>query len=226
MKVGQNLAWKFRGSHQYNTEDPPQSLRPTSRASTVIDAISQRSTTPRPTSTSPGRGTNRYNSSDGRRFGPRSVSPLPPKSPTRNTPSLPSMDDELALEVQMHNSLSDSSLREDDDPSPLPYSTRQPFVPTGSMDSMSRLPNSTTSSVEPLSIKKKSSTRSSTYNSSRKSYTRTSPLFKTTARIVSPRKVSPQIRTTRAVHASHSAQVDLADELLGISLSTKEDVRM
>jgi hypothetical protein len=42
---------------------------------------------------------------------------------------------------------------------------------------------------------------------------------------VSPRKVSPQIRIPRVAHASHSPQVDHADELLRISLSTKDDVR-
>ncbi|OAX44507.1 hypothetical protein K503DRAFT_861342 [Rhizopogon vinicolor AM-OR11-026] len=208
-------------------EDPPQSLRPMSRASTVGDAASQRSTTPRPTSVSPGRRTRRSNSQCsfvGTRFGPRSISPLPPKSPIRDALTLPSMDDELALEAQIPTS-HDSSLLEDDCPSPLPRSRRQPFVPTGNMDSTPRPSNATTGSVEPLSIKKKSSTRSSTYNQTRKSsYTRTSPLSKTTARIVSPRKVSPQIRTTRIIHASHSPQADHADELLGISLSTKEDL--
>ncbi|KAG0709787.1 hypothetical protein DFH29DRAFT_885797 [Suillus ampliporus] len=207
-------------------DDPPQPLRPTSRASTVMDAASQRSTTPRPTSTSPGRGmgrSNSLNSGDGRRFGPRSISPLPP-NPTSTAPVLPSMDDELALEAHIHAFQDDSSLVEDDIPSPLPRSRRQPFVVTGNMDSTPKPPNSTTGSVEPLSIKKKPSTRSSTYTPSRKSYTRNSPLSKTTARIVSPRKVSPQIRTTRITHAFHSAQVDHADELLRISLSTKDDV--
>lgn len=203
-------------------------MRPTSRASTVRDATSQRSTTPRSASASPSRGIRRSNSQSsygGRLFGPRSISPLPPKSPTLNTPSLPSMDDELALEAQIRTSR-DSFLREDDGSSPLPRSRRQTFVLTGNMESTPKLPNPTAGSVEPLSIKKKSSTRSSIHNQSRKSYTRTSPLSKTTARIVSPRKVSPQIRSTRIVHVSHSAQADLADELLGISLSTKEDVRM
>ncbi|KAG1752636.1 uncharacterized protein EDB91DRAFT_1103601 [Suillus paluster] len=208
-------------------DDPPQPLRPTSRASTVRDAASQRSTTPRPTSTSPDRRSGRSNSphsGDGRRFGPRSISPLPPKSLTSTAPGLPSMDDELALEAHLHIFHNDSSLVEDDVPSPLPRSRRQPFVVTGNMDSTPRPPNSTTGSVEPLSIKKKPSTRSSAYTPSRKSYTRNSPLSKTTARIVSPRKVSPQIRTTRIAHSPHSAQVDHADELLRISQSTKDDV--
>ncbi|KAG1840091.1 hypothetical protein DFJ58DRAFT_811218 [Suillus subalutaceus] len=204
-------------------DDPPRPLRPTSRAST---AASQRSTTPRPTSTSPGRGTRRPHS----RFGPRSISPLPPKSPTSTPPDLPSMDDELALEARIaldahiDSFQDDSSFIEDDAPSPLPRSRRQPFVVTGNMDSTPRQPNSTTGSVEPLSIKKKPSTRSSTYTPSRKSYTRISPLSKSTARIVSPRKVSPQIRIARVGHASHSPQVDHADELLRISLSTKDDI--
>lgn len=204
-------------------DDPPRPLRPTSRASTVA---SQRSTTPRPTSTSPGRGAGRPHS----RFGPRSISPLPPKGLTSTAPELPSMDDELALEARIaldahiDSFQDDSSFIEDDDPSPLPRSRRQPFVVTGNMDSTPRQPSSTTGSVEPLSIKKKLSTRSSTYTPSRKSYMRTSPLSKSTARIVSPRKVSPQIRITRVAHASHSPQVDRADELLQISLSTKDDV--
>ncbi|KAG2042276.1 hypothetical protein BDR03DRAFT_944957 [Suillus americanus] len=205
-------------------DDPPRPLRPTSRAST---AASRRSTTPRPTSTSPGRGTGRPHS----RFGPRSISPLPPKSPTSTAPDLPSMDDELALEAHIaleshiDSFQEDSSFTEEEDaPSPLPRSRRQPFVATGNMDSTPRQPSSTAGSVEPLSIKKKPSTRSSTYTPNRKSYTRISPLSKGTARIVSPRKVSPQIRITRVGHASHSPQVDHADELLRISLSTKDDV--
>jgi hypothetical protein len=155
---------------------------------------------------------------------------LPPKGLTSTAPELPSMDDELALEARIaldahiDSFQDDSSFIEDDDPSPLPRSRRQPFVVTGNMDSTPRQPSSTTGSVEPLSIKKKLSTRSSTYTPSRKSYMRTSPLSKSTARIVSPRKVSPQIRITRVAHASHSPQVDRADELLQISLSTKDDV--
>lgn len=206
-------------------DDPPRPLRPTSRAST---AASQRSTTPRPTSTSPGRGTGigRPHS----RFGPRSISPLPPKSPTSTAPDLPSMDDELALEARIaldahiDSFQDDSSFTEDDAPSPLPRSRRQPFVATGTLDTTPRQSSSTTGSVEPLSIKKKPSTRSSTYTSSRKSYTRISPLSKSTARIVSPRRVSPQVRITRVAPASHSAQFDHADELLRISLSTKDDI--
>ncbi|KAG2156207.1 hypothetical protein DEU56DRAFT_766033 [Suillus clintonianus] len=201
-------------------DDPPQPLRPTSQASTARDAVSQRSMTPRPTSTSPDRGTWRSNS----RFGPRSISPLPPRSPTSTAPRLPSMDDELALEAHIDAFQDDSSAVEDDVTSPLPRSRRQPFVATGNMDSTPRPASSTPSSVEPLSIKKKTSTRSSTYTPSRKSYTRNSPLSKTTARIVSPRKVSPQIRTTRVAHTSHSTQVDHADDLLRISLSTKDDI--
>lgn len=206
-------------------DDPPRPLRPTSRAST---AASQRSTTPRPTSTSPGRGTGigRPHS----RFGPRSISPLPPKSPTSTAPDLPSMDDELALEARIaldahiDSFQDDSSFTEDDAPSPLPRSRRQPFVATGTLDTTPRQSSSTTGSVEPLSIKKKPSTRSSTYTSSRKSYTRISPLSKSTARIVSPRRVSPQVRITRVAPASHSAQFDHGDELLRISLSTKDDI--
>ncbi|KAG2349061.1 hypothetical protein BDR05DRAFT_956431 [Suillus weaverae] len=212
------------GEETIYEDDPPRPLRPTSRAST---AASRRSTTPRPTSTSPGRGTGRPHS----RFGPRSISPLPPKSPTSTAPDLPSMDDELALEAHIaleshiDSFQEDSSFTEEEDaPSPLPRSRRQPFVATGNMDSTPRQSSSTTGSVEPLSIKKKPSTRSSTYTPSRRSCTRISPLSKSTARIVSPRKVSPQIRITRVVHASHSAQVDHADKLLRISISTKDDV--
>lgn len=218
-KCGIGFCWPDR----YNVDDPPRSLRPTSRAST---AASQRSTTPRLTSTSPGRGTGRPRS----RFGPRSISPLPPKSPTSTPPDLPSMDDELALEAHIaledhiDSFQDDSSSIEDDAPSPLPRSRRQPFITSGNMDSTPRQSSSTTGSVEPLSIKKKPSTRSSTYTPSRKSYTRISPLSKSTARIVSPRKVSPQIRIARVAHV-HSPQVDHADELLRISLSTKDDVR-
>lgn len=217
---------QFRWPHRHTVDDPPRPLRPTSRASI---AASQRSTTPRPTSTSPGTGTGTGRPHS--RFGPRSISPLPPKSPTSTAPDLPSMDDELALEAHIaldahiDSFQDDSSFTEDDAPSPLPRSRRQPFVATGTLDSTPRQSSSTTGSVEPLSIKKKPSTRSSTYTSSRKSYTRISPLSKSTARIVSPRKVSPQVRITRVAPAFHSAQVDHADELLRISLTTKDDVR-
>ncbi|KAH7931234.1 hypothetical protein BV22DRAFT_1115616 [Leucogyrophana mollusca] len=218
-------------------EEPPQPLRPTSRASTVRDAASQRSTTPRPSSTSPPRRSPSQHPSDHRRFGPRAPSPLPPKSPiaTASRRDLPSMDDDLALEatqMHTHHTLEPSILTDslDNTPSPLPRSKRQPFVSTGNTESTPK-PSvqgapSASSTVEPLSIKKKSSTRSghSTYTPTRKGYTRASPLSRTTARIVSPRRVSPQFIPTRTHHLPHNFTSEQADQVLQLALSTKEDV--
>ncbi|KAH7914399.1 hypothetical protein BJ138DRAFT_1143943 [Hygrophoropsis aurantiaca] len=218
-------------------EEHSQHLRPTSRASTVRDGGSQRSTTPRPSSPSPSRRSTSQHSSDPRRFGPRAPSPLPFKSPVLSSTQndLPSMDEDLALEAMQNHTLQvldppTFSDRTDTTPSPLPRSKRQPFVPTGNMESTPRPSGhdvaSVSSSVEPLSIKKKTSTRSghSSYTPTRKSYTKSSPLFRTSARIVSPRKVSPQFIPTRSHHPSRGVNGERTDQLLQAAISTKEDI--
>ncbi|EGN93023.1 hypothetical protein SERLA73DRAFT_98341 [Serpula lacrymans var. lacrymans S7.3] len=221
-------------------EGPPQAqvLRPASRASYTRETMSQRSTTPRPDSVTPTRGMDYIQpsrsdsqlSSDNRRFGPRSPSPLPPKSPVMSSDAkdLPSMDVDLALE----SALGLPGIT-GDTPSPLPRSKRQPFLSVNNTDigstpaanAVSTLPNS----VEPLSIKKKTSTRSAhpSFTPTRKAYMRTSPLSKATARVVSPRRISPQFRTSRVASGSnniHPVTSEHADQVLQLFQVTKEDV--
>lgn len=109
------------------------------------------------------------------------------------------------------------------------HPSRLPLMPTGNMDSTPKPTNSTVPpGTEPLSIKKKTSLRSNANGSpnlSRKSYIRNSPLSRTSARIVSPRRVSPQIRTSRMTVAGHHAGKSAdAERILQLVETTKEDV--
>src|SRR5262249_39186382 len=143
------------------------------------------------------------NATERRPFGPRSPSPLPPKSPQKSRAiELPSLDPDVALDAApsvMSSSLPSPPLPQHENDTPLVRSKRQPFVSSGNTRATpkSAVPQApdTASSVEPLSIKKKTSVHtaaSGTPTSRRKSLTRHSPLSKG-----SIRRVSPQIKNSR-----------------------------
>jgi hypothetical protein len=216
----------------FNIDDPPR--RPLSRTSR--DTNSRSSATPRsdsnsnPPIASPPRQSRSLSqhSSERRPLGPRSPSPLPPAKSLHaeaSTPELPSMDDDLALEnaVRIQRSAPVRATG-------IPRSKRQPFFPAGNIDATPKPPVTsapTPSGVEPLSIKKKTSVRatepSSTTEVSRKPPSRGSPLSR--ARTVgSPRRVSPQVRSTRASSMRSPSKNEPPQRLIQLSKMTKEDV--
>ncbi|KAJ7180267.1 hypothetical protein C8R43DRAFT_972440 [Mycena crocata] len=211
-------------------DEPPR--RPLSRASRDTNSSSR---TPRPDSNSaapigsPPRQSRSQSqhSSERRPLGPRSPSPLPPtKTPvTEASKSLPSMDDELALENAATLQRS-APIRA----TGIPRSKRQPFFPAGNIDATPKpavSSTSTPSGVEPLSIKKKTSVRaevSTATEATRKPQSRSSPLSR--ARTVgSPRRVSPQVRSNRASSMRSPARSEPPQlRLAQLSRMTKEDV--
>ena len=224
-------------------EEPPHPVRPASRASR--DSNSHRSTTPRPESTTPTKGSESplgqprstsQHLSERRPIGPRSPSPLPPKSPFMrpHAVELPSMDVDLALEATLVNITQPSVTpsRNHHTPSQLPRSKRQPFLPTGNTDATPKVVNGTSvpPSIQPLSIKKKTSVRSSTVGTPspvRKTHMRNSPLSRTGMRITSPRRVSPQVRSTRTTVSSHSSvRSDVAERVIQQLQTSRDDVRI
>ena len=213
----------------FSPEGPPNPVCSTSRTS---GEMSTRSTTPRPPSPtaledSPPRQSKAlsHNSSERRPIGPRSPSPLPlPGSGSRPSHHiLPSMDDGSKLE---------SNHRPNSNPvSNIPRSKRQPFFPTGNTDtpkpSTSNSLTSTPTPIEPLFIKKKGSVRSSAIfpgspTPARKSHVRISPLNRNIQRIVSPRRVSPQIRKPKPMPSSYKTE-DF-ERMQHLAVSTKQDV--
>ncbi|KIL70247.1 hypothetical protein M378DRAFT_156324 [Amanita muscaria Koide BX008] len=205
-------------------EDPPPSLRPTSRSS-------RRSHTPvstdqedagKSSSASPLhlRSLSR-DSGDHRLFGPRSPSPLPrTPSPRKPTHTLPSFDDELE---KIPTYLP---------PTSLPRSRRQLFPSSRGDDT----PRTTTtgnsgvpSTIEPLSIKKKSSVRSAANvpgspTTARRSYVRNSPLNRPSGRIVSPRRVPSLVRRGKPIGSLSVIDSEFTERLVQYSESTKEDI--
>lgn len=130
-------------------------------------------------------------------------------------------------------------------PTPIPRSKRQLFHPTGNTEATPKasnsvsatvlvasanLPGGSSGQVEPLSIKKKNSVRSSTVNSSplaRKINPRSSPLNRPASnRIVSPRRISPQIKKTKPTLQSStlSVKTETLEHLSQLAVSTREDV--
>ena len=197
-------------------------MRPVSRTS---GEISVRSTTPRPTSPaaledSPPRRSRALppNPSERRPTGPRSPSPLPP--PQSSDSHLPhripfSTDDEFESEVNRHLPPLSSLDHHSKPVSNIPRSKRQPFFPTGNTDT----PKPSTSNgltpaptpIEPLSIKKKGSVRASAIltgspTPARRPHARNSPLNRNFQRLVSPRRVSPQIRKSKPVSSSYKTE--------------------
>ena len=220
-----------------SAEEPPNPVRPVSRTS---GEISVRSTTPRPTSPatladSPPRQSRALpNPFERHPIGPRSPSPLPPsQSFETHLPHLvlPSMDDDFELEVNRHFPPLSSSDHHSKPVSNIPRSKRQPFFPTGNTDT----PKPSTSNgltpaptpIEPLSIKKKGSIRPSKISTgsptpARRPHARNSPLNRNFQRLVSPRRVSPQIRKSKPVPSSFKTE-DF-ERMQHLSVSTKQDV--
>jgi len=208
-------------------------VRPASRAS----RSTQRSTTPRPDSPSkltrsPPRSSRSLSvqSAERRPLGPRSPSPLPPASPInrRSQVELPSMDDNLTMETAPSASSSHAP-----PVSGIPRSKRQSFYPNGNTESTPKAINLSSSVVatpiEPLSIKKKTSLRSSTIATgsptpSRKNHVRSSPLSRNLNRVVSPRRVSPSVRKIKSTIATSTLNSEGFERIRHLSVSTKEDV--
>ncbi|OBZ70183.1 Rho guanine nucleotide exchange factor gef2 [Grifola frondosa] len=208
------------------------------------DAMSQRSTTPRPHSTTPTKDDDpklspRQSRSlmvDRRPMGPRTPSPLPSRSPQLlSTHTLASVDTDLGLEATLVN-MTQPHLSPTRTPvSPLPRSRRQPFEPTvnkhampsGSAVEAPRPPVTT----EPLLVRKKGSVRTTSGESpsgARRVYNarRNSALGKQAFHGGSPRRVpSGQARMSRIpIFADNSAAIDDVDRLVRLAETTKEDV--
>lgn len=160
-----------------------------------------------------------------RRFGPRSPSPLPPASPVAFArQELPSADVGVEDESMSFQDLEQSTL---DSASPsLPRSKRQAFGPFSQIDSTPKATNGTAtpfSNIEPLSIKKKSSTRSGHNSHTPTRKYRTSPLSKTTGRVISPRRVSPQTSKPPRTSFSHLT-TESAENILQVVVSARDEV--
>jgi hypothetical protein len=215
-------------------------VQSTSRASG--DATSHRSTTPRPASPvklvdSPpqtSRPVSRH-SSERRPFGPRSPSPLPPTTPkVRSSTDLPSIDADNALEPSTppRDPLATPS-RHAGPSSAIPRSKRQPLFPAGNTEVTPRLATNgtiSTSNIEPLSIKKKAPARMSATSvgsplPTRKFYARNSPLNRNSPHIVSPRRVSPQVRRPKlSTPTQGSYNSERIKQMQQLAVSTKDDV--
>ncbi|KAJ7929939.1 RhoGEF domain-containing protein [Mycena leptocephala] len=194
-------------------DDPPR--RPLSRTSR--DTNSRSSATPRsdsnsnPPIASPPRQSRSLSqhSSERRPLGPRSPSPLPPAKSLHaeaSTPELPSMDDDLALEnaVRIQRSAPVRATG-------IPRSKRQPFFPAGNIDATPKPPVTSA----PL--------RAVLNRCVAKTPSRGSPLSR--ARTVgSPRRVSPQVRSTRASSMRSPSKNEPPQRLIQLSKMTKEDV--
>jgi protein ECT2 len=215
-------------------EDPPPPVRPPSRS--ARDSRSHHSTAPStPTKvmdTSHHTRSSSQHSSERRPLGPRCPSPLP-QSPQKPSTNLPSMEIDLSFETTLVDGTHASTpSRHEDATSPLPRSKRQPFVPTGNTHTTPRAgANGSTaaaSTVEPLSIKKKTSVRTSVGSPTlgRKVYTRHPPLSRTSTRVVSPRRVSSQIKKARAkpLLPSSTGEDESAERVMHVAQTTREDV--
>ncbi|KAG6903484.1 hypothetical protein C0995_005507 [Termitomyces sp. Mi166 len=234
-------------------EEPPQPVRPLSRASR--DSASQRTATPRPESTTPTKALESpvrpsrspsLHAIERRPLGPRSPSPLPPtRTPPAQPPfNLPSLDDDTIEESVPQPSTSSNIpqpsarlSRHQGGSTNIPRSKRQPFYPTGNTESTLKaapIAPSPAATIEPLSIKKKSSVRSngsviSSPTSVRKTFTRNSSLVRNPSRVVSPRRVSPQVgkRKLSALSSntqSNTSTTELTDRMIHLSQTTVEDI--
>jgi len=146
------------------------------------------------------------------------------------------MDDDLAMEssFNLHSRQSSGSSQEYSDTPGLKRSKRQSLFHAPNMDSTPKAATvagtiAVATPIEPLSIKKKTSVRSSTASASsptpvRKIYTRTSPHNRTLQkRIVSPRRVSPEIRKAKA-GPSTSFKSEELEQAQTLSITTKDHV--
>ncbi|GLB33962.1 putative guanine nucleotide exchange factor for Rho/Rac/Cdc42-like GTPases [Lyophyllum shimeji] len=226
-------------------DEPPQPVRPLSRAS----RDSNSTTTPRPESntptkalvppTKPSRSPSPH-TDERRPQGPRSPSPLPPTKtpPARPFANLPPADDEDVLEENSFSGpqVSTAVSRQREIPTGIPRSKRQPFFPAGNAETTPKAaavaPSPAPSVIEPLSIKKKTSVRSNgTVVASptpvRRPYNRNSPLARNSSRVVSPRRVSPQVGKRKLNGISKdNAQSSTAsvEKMVQLSHSTVEDI--
>ncbi|KAI0921011.1 hypothetical protein AcW2_006119 [Taiwanofungus camphoratus] len=227
-------------------DDPPNRARPFSRSSRELPEIpsesqSQRSTTPRPDSITPKRVCNpdlsprrprslSRHSSERRPMGPRTPSPLPPrKSPNMSAVNDgPPVEADLTLETTLVNMTQPPVTPSR---SPLPRSKRQPFEPTGNKEvtprpTLNEAPKAP-GSVEPLSIKKKTSVRTNPNTSpslGRRAYTTRNP-SKTKTASQSPRGTSAQTRISRIpVTIGVAVNSDDVDRLIRLAETTKEDL--
>lgn len=219
-------------------DDPPNTNRPFSRASRQLpelpDVQSQRSTTPRPTtpmrpvtpdSARRTRSLSR-NSSERRPMGPRTPSPLPPSRSPHVFPSteIPSgdADDDFILEPTLVNTPQPPVTPTR---TPLPRSRRQPFDPTGNLDSTPKAEAPMFQGiVEPLSIVKKTSLRTGNTSPTQGKKTGTSSRGSPKGK-GSPRRSSAQNRPSRIpVLQVNPTTNEEALRLIRSVESTKEDV--
>ncbi|KAJ7228502.1 RhoGEF domain-containing protein [Mycena pura] len=214
-------------------DEPPR--RPLSRASRHANSQSSeppQSSSEPPQSRSPSRQSRSQSqhSSERRPLGPRSPSPLPPpKTPLMeaSTTGFPSMDDDFALENATRQQQHSVPARA----TAIPRSKRQPFFPAGNIDAtpksaVSNIP--TSSGVEPLAIKKKTSVHatevaSTTTEVLRKPPARISPLSRAKT-VDSPRRVSPKVRSATRASTMRSPPKNEPHRLLQLSQTTKENV--
>jgi protein ECT2 len=230
MKVGQH---SFETIFLSNTtsEEPPNRVRLASQASR--DTQSQVSESQKQDFLLPIDHSNPVPSSK-RPFGPRCPSPSPSRSPSRpEVNEMSSLAEDRSSEppLPFTTQTPTTTPRREMETSPLPRSKRQPFVPAGNTETTpkpSSANNPPMNSVEPLSIKKKSSVRSSlpvTTSPARKSNTGQSPLSRSSVR-VSPKRSSSQTKTSRSKPTTQvSAVVVNAERVLHLAQTTKEDVR-
>ncbi|KAF7981667.1 hypothetical protein HWV62_32792 [Athelia sp. TMB] len=150
-------------------------------------------------------------------------------------PVEPNVEETIYEEMPDFVSAKDEMLMEIDQPSTPPAEAediviqhsgrRAPFAPA--VDTTPKQPTNgmATPSIEPLSIKKKTSVNSNkSYGSPfpmRKTFTRTSP--SSIGRIVSPRKVSPQVRTKRTSAQANEKSVDV-ENMMRLAETTREDM--
>ncbi|KAF9569107.1 hypothetical protein CPC08DRAFT_289376 [Agrocybe pediades] len=219
-------------------DEPPNPVRPTSRASIDPNASrSSRPDSPSKSRESPPRTPRPFSrqSNDKRPSGPRSPSPLPPSPSPRSHVSLPSMDDDLASESSFnkHSRQSTTSSQEyPDTPGVKRTIRRQSLFPQANADSTPKAPSvssaiAVATPIEPLSIKKKTSVRTSTASASsptpvRKVHTRISP-HRPAQRIVATRRPSSEGRKPKAGPSSSLKSEDL-EQLQNLSSTTKEHI--
>ncbi|PFH51280.1 hypothetical protein AMATHDRAFT_75013 [Amanita thiersii Skay4041] len=217
-------------------EEPPFSIRPSSRSSRQSRLT--RPTTPQsglespntPTSISSpcrSRSVSRH-SAERRPVGPRCPSPLPTAgSPRKATVHLPSFDDEFAEDSDASQASTSSRM----EVTRIPRSKRYPFP--SSIDATPKPSAAGTpsvhSTIEPLSIKKKTSIRSGNSvlgspTPARRAYVRNSPLSRPSNRIISPRRVSPQIRRGKLFTPTLLIDNDSTEQLVKCCESTHGDI--
>lgn len=176
-------------------------------------------------------------SQEHRPLGPRTPSPLPlSKSPIQLPVDQCPVNDGSPHETAPSPSRpSTIPLKHQGTPSAIPRSKRQPFFPPSNRESIPKpagvLPPTTPNTIEPLSIKKKSSVRVTNGGSptpARKTYARNSPLARHSARVTISRRVSPLLGKRRLGAISHDSahqhQNEIAEKMLEICRATTDDV--